>query len=339
MSPLETTDRLPTGGGLFIKQELFKVLPQVDAALLDVDGVIVNVSETFRVVACETAQFYCEQFLGFERDGRLIYPSEVELFKRAGGFNNDWDLTLAVVLLAIAKSLRYETKNPRRLRDIAPTLEEFTDEIARRGGGLSVAETYVLEYLDSPTQRRELSLQWNQRDIVQIFQEIYAGTKYCKRLYGFDPEHVQSEGYVDKERVMLNPRTIPPGIKLGVLTGRTLEETRLVLQRANLTDLIPEAHWVTHDDGVRKPDGRTLALLAERLRFRTAIYVGDTLDDWRTVRNYRELRGAGRSKIIGCLVLSGPAGAQNHGLFLEQGAEIVAPDVNAVMTFLGTMLK
>jgi HAD superfamily hydrolase (TIGR01548 family) len=315
------------------------MLPQVDAVLLDVDGVIVNVAETFRVVVCETAQFYGEQFLGFERDGRLIDPPEVELFKRAGGFNNDWDLTLAVLLLAIAKSLRYETKNPQRLRELSPTLEEFTDEIARRGGGLSGAETYVLEYLDSPTQRRELSLQWNQRDIVQIFQEIYAGTKYCKRLYGFDPEHVQSEGYVDKERVLLNPRAIPPGIKLGVLTGRTLEETRLVLQRAHLTDIIPEAHWVTHDDGVQKPEGRTLALLAERLRFRTAIYVGDTLDDWRTVRNYRELRGAGRSKVIGCLVLSGAAGAQNHALFLEQGAEIVAPDVNAVMTFLGAMLK
>lgn len=315
------------------------MLSQVDAVLLDVDGVIVNVSETFRVVVCETAQFYCERFLGFERDGRLIYPPEVELFKRAGGFNNDWDLTLAVVLLAIAKSLRYETKNPRRLRECSPTFEEFTDDIARRGGGLSVAEACVLEYLDSPTLRRELSLQWNQRDIVQIFQEIYAGTKYCKRLYGFDPQHVHSEGYVDKERIMLDPRTIPPGIKLGVLTGRTLEETRLVLQRANLTDIIPEAHWVTHDDGVQKPEGRTLALLAERLRFRTAIYVGDTLDDWRTVRHYRELRGAGRSKVIGCLVLSGAAGAQNHAFFLEQGAEIVAPDVNAVMTFLGTMLK
>ncbi|MDW8365774.1 MAG: hypothetical protein RMK49_08035 [Abditibacteriales bacterium] len=315
------------------------MLPQVEAVLLDVDGVIVNVAETFRVVVCEAAQFYCEQFLGFERDGRLIYPSEVELFKRAGGFNNDWDVTLAVVLLAIAKSLRYETKNPRRLREWAPTLEEFTDEIARRGGGLSVAEAYVLEYLDSPTLRRELSLQWNQRTIVQIFQEIYAGNQYCKRLYGFDPEHVQSEGYVDKERVLLNPRLIPPSVKLGVLTGRTLEETRLVLQRADLTDLIPEGHWVTHDDGVQKPDGRALALLAERLRFRLAIYVGDTLDDWRTVCRYRELRGAGRSKVIGCLVLTGAAGAQNQTLFLEQGAEIVAPDVNAVMTFLGTMLR
>jgi HAD superfamily hydrolase (TIGR01548 family) len=306
--------------------------------LLDVDGVIVNVAETFRVVICETAQFYCEQILGFERDGRLIYPPEVELFKRAGGFNNDWDLTLAVVLLAIAKSLRHETKNPKHLRELSPTLEQYTDDIARRGGGLGVAETYMLEFLDSPTLRRELSLQWNQRDIVQIFQEIYAGTKYCQRLYGFAPEHVQGEGYVDKERVILNPRLIPPSVKLGVLTGRTLEETRLVLQRANLTDIIPESHWVTHDDGIQKPDGRALALLAERLHFRNAIYVGDTLDDWRTVRNYRELRGAGRSKVIGCLVLSGPAGAQNHSLFLEQGAEIIAPDVNVVMTFLRTMV-
>ncbi len=35
---------------LYVKQEIVKTLPQLDAILLDVDGVILDVAQTFRVV-------------------------------------------------------------------------------------------------------------------------------------------------------------------------------------------------------------------------------------------------------------------------------------------------
>ena len=41
---------------LYVKQELMKTLPVVDAIILDIDGVVLNVAETFRVVTAEIVQ-------------------------------------------------------------------------------------------------------------------------------------------------------------------------------------------------------------------------------------------------------------------------------------------
>ncbi len=317
---------------LFIKQPVLNLLPQLDALVFDVDGVIVDVSGTFRVVICQAAELYGERFLGFE-PGPLLRVTEVELFKAAGGFNNDWDLCSAVVLLYVVKSLTSHSRQSTTLREVSPTLAEYTEEIGRRGGGLAAAEEYLVHGL-TPDQRRELSSRWTPRLITQICEELYAGDDHCVQLYGREPEHVHGPGLCEQEPVLLRPETLPAGRKLGVLTGRTREETRFALGRAGLIGLIPEAHWVTHDDGVKKPEGRALWEVYTRLNFKLALYVGDTLDDLRTVGNYRTLKVSDHAKVLSGLVLTGPAGVANRQTFLERGAEIVAPDVNAILTYL-----
>ena len=74
------------------------------------------------------------------------------------------------------------------------------------------------------------------------------------------------------------------------------------------------------------------------MEFRHGIYVGDTVDDHKTVVNYRELKGAGKAKIVACTALSGPSGDAHRRLFLEAGAEIVTPDVNTLLQFLGKVI-
>ena len=66
--------------------------------------------------------------------------------------------------------------------------------------------------------------------------------------------------------------------------------------------------------------------------------VGDTIDDHKTVLNYRELKGAGKAKIIACTALSGPSGEAHRRLFLEAGAEIVTPDANMLLQYIGKVM-
>jgi HAD superfamily phosphatase len=324
---------------LFVKQETIKALAQLDAVLLDVDGVILDVAQTFRVVAAEVTQLYATTWMKLENDGPLFQPSECELFKNAGGFNNDWDLTNGVVALALAK----QAQNPgvattSELRAASPDLVQYTTEIQRRGGGLVAAEHYILELL-TPNQRRDFAHTWNPKLITQLFQEMYAGDTECRALYGFTPEHVHGDGYLDKEPVLIDASLLPKKTKTGVLTGRIKAETRIALQRSGLLESIPESAWVTESDGVRKPDGASLSLLRDRMGFKFGVYIGDTMDDLRVVQNYKDTQGSGKAKIISCIVLSGPAGATNRRLFLEAGAEIVAPDVNSVLTYLNGVVK
>ena len=322
---------------LFVKQELVKLLPQLDAILLDIDGVVLDVSGSFRVVASEVAQWYALNILKVEDAGTFFTSTETELFKNACGFNNDFDLANAAVALLCAKHAEHPEMNTQQLREASPDLVEYSNAIKQRGGGIINAESVILDRLNS-TARRVFATNWNPKLVTQLFQEMYAGAE-CRRIYGFSPEHIKGEGFLDKEPVLLDAKFLPLKTKIGVLTGRTKNETMIALERSGLRARVLDAHMVTDDDNVRKPDGRALALLQERMKFRNAIYVGDTFDDLKAVQNFRETNASGKARIWSCQVLSGPSGSANKNAFLEAGAEIVAPDLNSVLQYLGGVLK
>lgn len=324
---------------LFIKQELFKTLPQIDAVLLDIDGVILDVSQSYRVVISRTVQYIATQILGLEETGQLFEEDESELFKMAGGFNSDWDLTNAAVALIVAKHAQSGAKDTVSLREFGSSWEQFTGDIKRRGGGQKTAEVIILETL-TPSQRRNFASLWNQKFVTQIFQEMYGGDDACKSLYGFDPEHLHDEGLYKNETVLLDGAllaSLPTRIKVGVLTGRTHSETQLAMKTANLS--IPSTNWITESDGVKKPDPQTLIALQEKMGFKFGVYIGDTMDDLNVVKNYRETNAGGRAKIVACTALSGPGGEAHRRTFLEAGTEIATPDANTFLQYLNVILK
>lgn len=61
---------------------------QTDAVIFDIDGVLVDVSNSYRLAIKETA----EKFLG-----RRVNKNEVDAIKSIPGFNNDWDATYALI--------------------------------------------------------------------------------------------------------------------------------------------------------------------------------------------------------------------------------------------------
>ena len=61
---------------------------EIDSVLFDIDGVIVDVSKSYRLAIQKTA----EKFLG-----REVSQKEIEKIKSIEGFNNDWDATYALV--------------------------------------------------------------------------------------------------------------------------------------------------------------------------------------------------------------------------------------------------
>jgi phosphoglycolate phosphatase-like HAD superfamily hydrolase len=254
---------------LYVKQETIKTLPQLDALLLDIDGVILDVAETFRVVAAEVTQWFATNVMKLRDTGPIFTAAESELFKNAGGFNNDWDLTNAVVALVIAKRVQTGADDTATLRDMEPSWHEYTSELKRRGGGLAVAEKHVLEML-TPHQRRDFAHMWNPRLVTRLFQEMYAGDAACKRLYGFAPEHIHGDGYLEKETVLLDAELMPAKTRLGVLTGRTKTETQIAMERAG----IPRAHSRSRLGDGRRRRAQTgwprLSLLQRRWASNTA---------------------------------------------------------------------
>ncbi|MCW4010380.1 MAG: TIGR01548 family HAD-type hydrolase [Candidatus Bathyarchaeota archaeon] len=59
------------------------------AVLFDMDGVLVDVTGSYRRAIQKTVQFFT---------GETVQPREIQELKERGGYNNDWDLTEAILI-------------------------------------------------------------------------------------------------------------------------------------------------------------------------------------------------------------------------------------------------
>lgn len=69
------------------------------AVLFDMDGVLVDVSRSYRLTIKKTVEYFLGQVISF---------SQIQEYKNRGGFNNDWDLT-EIILKDYAKKIEKKT--------------------------------------------------------------------------------------------------------------------------------------------------------------------------------------------------------------------------------------
>jgi len=181
-----------------------------EALLFDLDGVLVDVSTSYRMVIIQTAS----RFLG-----KRVSPAEVDRLKLQPGMNNDWDTTAALL---------------RSHNVLVPRPE-----------------------------------------LISVFQGFYRGN-------GGRPGLMASERWLLPKRRL---RELAANYRLGIVTGRPLEEARLALQRSG-TDYCFQTIIALEDTGRRqKPDPYGLRLALRRLGVGRAAYFGDSPDDMAAARS------------------------------------------------------
>ncbi|MES2459046.1 MAG: HAD-IA family hydrolase, partial [Armatimonadota bacterium] len=270
-------------GIAFFRPESRDLFSHIDTIIFDIDGVLLEVSRSIRKVNCLSVAAYLRTLPGWTAPDDLLTSQDIEQFKEAGGFNDDWDLTFAVVLLFLHKWRLHHTSDASVLHTLSPTVAEYTTDIARRGGWLRSAEAITRD-ADLPSWPSEW---YDKPKIQQMFQELWSG-EHCQRLYGFEPQFFPGPGWIRLDTPLLDAALIPKGVKLGVVTGRTLREAQFALELLGLQDRIslPGPQGITKDDGFYKPEPLGMRQVLTRLESRTALYIGDTIDDLRTVLSF-----------------------------------------------------
>lgn len=316
---------------MYVAPQARELRDQINTVVFDMDGVLLDITQSIRVVNCLAVPFYLREVLGWQASDALLTNDDIERMKHAGGFNDDWDLTYALVLFYLVKRRMFPENDADTLSVIGQPLTRFVNKLAERGGGLAAAEEILLEHIPRLEVDRFLK-DYDKPAIRQVFQELFGG-EHCERLYGFRPAYYKGEGYVAKDRVLIDLTKIPKDKKIGILTGRTREEAGIGCEVCGLAGAIPNNACITKANGFDKPDPGGLALLARRLGAEsTGIYIGDTLDDLRTVRALNKLETT--VPFLSALVLTGPAGKKNERLFRREGADVVAADVNEVLDWV-----
>jgi HAD superfamily hydrolase (TIGR01548 family) len=286
------------------------------AVVLDIDGVLVDVADSYRRAVIESVRRVYGETLGRE----AIQP-----LKDAGGFNNDWLVTDAIALYVLAREQGFE-------EDIAT----FADRIADAGGGLEATKT-VLETELSAADYEAVINAFDPDRLRTVFQALYLGSDLFAELEGDEPPF-DAEGYIHDEPVLVDSdtlATLTETYDVGVVTGRPAAEATIALDRVGLA--VDDDHRFTMDNWEQgKPHPYALLTLAERFEADRVVFVGDTLDDVRTAVNAADEDESREYEGIGVLTggLTGEAGRE---AFDEAGAAAVLESVNELPAYLETI--
>ena len=343
----------------------------LDTALFDIDGVLIDTSASYRLSVIAATERLTRLTLGEPlnalvdsraQDEPCVTPDDVIRFKLAGGFNNDWYLTQALVALCIARAREWRGQ-PEAARSLAEWAALAAEATQRGHGGAAWLHATV-----PGNAIPDLAVaRW-------AHDECYWGADLVRDLYGHTPQYApDAPGVVQNERLLLEPALLPAlraqGIaRFGVITGRIPPELAKVLQRLTMASGLPESQLVASRDvrveraievigagdgtmpapmfdrspfsllltGVHysKPDPQALAHAQRDLHATAALYIGDTTDDLDLVLRYRAASdspakndtassGAWGIPTLAVMVANG-ATAQT---FTQRGADIILPHV------------
>ena len=284
-----------------------------DTVVFDVDGVLVDVADSYRRAVIESVD---------RVHGDTLSSDDVQRFKNAGGFNNDWTVTYAVALYVLAGR-----------EGLGRSVGTFTNTVAASGGGLEAAEAVAADLL-TPSARERVYDEWDRDRLREVFQQLYLGDGRYRKLEGGEPPLPEPQpGFIDDEPVLLGPGTLDAlgGRELGVVTGRPRAEAAIALDRVGLD--LPDGRVYAMEDGPGKPAPDALVAVVEDAGAESVVFVGDTLDDIETGNNAAAADPDRDYHGVGVLTggLTGDAGRRNYR---STGAAAVIESVNDLPALL-----
>ncbi|GAA0212000.1 TIGR01548 family HAD-type hydrolase [Halobaculum roseum] len=280
---------------------------RVDTVVLDVDGVLVDVADSYRRAVVESVE---------RLYGDTLARPDLQAFKDAGGFNNDWELSDAVALYVLARE-----------RGLDADVDAFTDAVAANGTGLDGARAAVRDVLGDD-EADAIEAEWDPERIRETFQALYLGAELYRDIEG-DAPPFEAPGFIHDEPVLVTEATVDALTErypVCVLTGRPAAEADIALDRVGL-DVADDRRFTMDDWEEGKPHPRALVTLAERTDADRVAFVGDTLDDVRTAVNADAADDSTAYYGIGVLT-GGLTGEEGRAKYADAGASAVIESVN-----------
>ena len=273
--------------------------------VFDMDGVIIDVSESYRDTVRQTARLFFKDAPGWDRlPDPLFSLDDLAGIKQSGGLNNDWALTYHVLDLLMTR-----VNVPDLSHKIDPWLLHQQTLRACNIEGLIdflASHEYPLNTLHKKTKGHHspfiAALSSNEvgrgNVIKQIFQEIYLGQYLFRETYHLRSSIYMGEGLINKETLLIEPavfQSLGKENMLAIATGRPETEAEYALRhfeiRAffsvifSLDDCLREENNILNKEhktiSLSKPHPFMLDAIAE-IHAREAsqrYYIGDMPDD------------------------------------------------------------
>ena len=265
--------------------------------VFDMDGVLVDVSASYREATRQAAFVFLKDCKGGDRLPQPLFSlEELAAVKQSGGLNNDWDMTHRIISLLLVMA---DTEgSDRSLWDVGPL-----------AGYLSHAERPLSAIMESGRLSKAADGFYtgdvgSGNIIKQIFQEIYLGQELFQETYGFAPQYCIQEGLILKEKLFTSRsllQKLSAGNRLAIATGRPKREALYPLKKhgldmfsevVSLDECEAEERRILENTGCRVSLGKPSPFMLDRIASlypdaEKLYYFGDVGDDMKAAKSSR----------------------------------------------------
>jgi len=288
-----------------INAKMGAILKPKNLIIFDMDGVIIDVSASYRDVVRRSAGLFFQPARGAEKLPEPLFElSDLAAVKQSGGLNNDWDLTFAVIslLFSLVDTPEFDAdQDPwSRYRETIGCCDS-----ASMVNFLQSNEKPLVSLLKQHGRYEDPFINSLYRGdvgsgniIKQIFQEIYLGETLFRSTYHTNPAVYRGQGFILREKVLIDRQLLAELAAenvLAIATGRPRAEAEYPLnhfdldryfsQILTLDDCLAEEKRIFEQEGrtvsLSKPNPFMLDAIAAKCRepFDRFYYVGDMPDD------------------------------------------------------------
>ena len=318
------------------------------------DGVIVDVSGSYREVVRQTARLFFND-IRFENNlpNPLFSLADLATVKQAGGLNNDWDLTYHMLTLLMTK-VEVSIESPHCkgwacLGSLMPHCDATALSMHLRSSSTPLADLHKQFSGAANPWVDHLSMGdvGTGNIIKQIFQELYLGQDLFRQTYGFVPRIHGGEGLIDQESLLI-PKSVFKRLakthRLALATGRPRSEAEHALNRFELQTYFKITYTLdeclAEEKNIYEKSGEVLHLSKPHPFMLDAVveysseklgnlfYIGDMPDDMLAATN-----SAYDYVGVGILHSSLHKQTLRQGL-IKAGADVIVKDADELLAYL-----
>jgi HAD superfamily phosphatase len=248
-----------------------------DCVLFDIDGVLVDVRKSYNAAIKETVE-YMLKFITGNSFQRLVTDQIILKFRQSGGFNNDTDTSYAITLATLANP----PKNISEGRKFLARVAENADE----SGRISVEKFLAIYDIDKWKKVLTYPAPVKDSMLARVFDEIFYGPDLFRQQNHLEPKYwTTGRPLIKNDKLAVTVKTMKKLNKmfkgnLAIVSGRSRLAAEYSLK--SIIKYFNSDACVFLEDKKReyaKPNPYAIKHAMKLMSARTAIYVGDSVED------------------------------------------------------------
>ena len=311
--------------GIFVDTSKIDRIRKADAIIFDCDGVLIDVNNSYDLAIKKTVDFITSKMADLN-EANFVTTAMIDGFKATGGFNDEVDVTYALILSAVTA------------RKLGKPIPEFVNEVIKNSDQTGIKS--VEKFLDSlmidlsdikiklayPGKRFE-------NPLSSVFDEIFYGAELYTKLYNRQPKFFNDKGLIENDIVLIDKNLLDELHKkfqngITIVTGRGLLSASHSLERLFEEFNIKNSRFLEDEPReMAKPNPQSLISSIRGINASCTIFVGDSTEDYLMARE-AEKNGI---DVIFCGVYgTSKEPASKIALFQEKGADIIVESVRLI---------